>query len=135
MVGVGGAKLLVELSTSGQLEQRRWARSPTGGFERLPPARLDADAILDDAGSSPDEEPPLPWLSFDSWDPRQSPRLRAIFLPAGYPDTVSADYAEFVRWHLLSLVFRNILEVLSAQSLLTALGLVGRCRLTPGFRS
>ena len=81
--GRDGAKLLVEVSTGGQLEQRRWARSPTGGFDRLPPARLDADADAVDAGSSPDEDPPPPWLSFDSWDPRQSPRLRAIFLPAG----------------------------------------------------
>jgi hypothetical protein len=36
---------------------------------------------------------------------------------------VSSDYAPFIRWHLGSLVFRNVLEVLTAQSLLTALGM------------
>ena len=105
--------LLVEVSTGGA-QQRRWARSPTGGFERLPPVR-EPSASLPGASSSSSATP--------SWDPRQSPRLRAIFLPAGYPDTVSPDYAPFIRWHLGSLVFRNILEVLTAQSLLVALGM------------
>ena len=108
--------LLVEVSTGGA-QQRRWARSPTGGFERLPPVR-EPSASLPGASSSSSSS-----SATSSWDPRQSPRLRAIFLPAGYPDTVSPDYAPFIRWHLGSLVFRNILEVLTAQSLLVALGM------------
>ncbi|CAL53355.1 Vitamin B6 photo-protection and homoeostasis [Ostreococcus tauri] len=56
------------------------------------------------------------------------PELRAVFLPSGFPQTVSADYADWLRWHLTSLLFRDVIEIMSAQSLLVALG-VGS---TPG---
>ena len=49
--------------------------------------------------------------------------LRDGFLPSGFPSTVSADYADWLRWQLVSLLFRDILEIMSAQSLLVALGM------------
>ena len=106
----------MEVSTGGA-EQRRWARSASGGFDRLPPAR---DGLTNDDDSGSDASPSF---TLAALDPRASPRLRAIFLPAGYPASVSPDYAPFIRWHLGSLVFRNVLEVLTAQSLLVALGM------------
>ena len=51
------------------------------------------------------------------------PALRGIFLPSGFPATVSADYVSWLRWQLVSLLFRDILEIMSAQSLLVALGM------------
>jgi len=51
------------------------------------------------------------------------PELRRIFLPSGFPATVSADYVDWLRWQLVSLLFRDILEIMSAQSLLVALGM------------
>ena len=51
------------------------------------------------------------------------PELRRIFLPSGFPATTSADYVEWLRWQLLSLLFRDVLEIMSAQSLLVALGM------------
>jgi hypothetical protein len=50
-------------------------------------------------------------------------KLRQIFLPAGFPKTVSNDYLSWLKWQMLSLFFRDVLEVLSAQSLLVAIGL------------
>ena len=104
---------LVETSSGGQ-QQRRWGRTANGGFNRLPPKRPEEEELAGNGDES---------SGFTTWDPRQSPRLRSVFLPAGYPDTVSDDYAPFVRWHLGSLMFRNILEVITAQSLLVALGM------------
>ena len=104
---------LVETSSGGQ-QQRRWGRTPDGGFNRLPPKRPEEEELAGNGDES---------SGFTTWDPRQSPRLRSVFLPAGYPDTVSDDYAPFIRWHLGSLMFRNILEVITAQSLLVALGM------------
>lgn len=69
------ADLLVEVSTGGQ-QQRRWARSPNGGFERLPPTRQSRTDVAAGAAAKDEDDG---W----SWDLRQSPRLRAIFLPAG----------------------------------------------------
>ena len=119
----------MEVSTGGA-EQRRWARSASGGFDRLPPARdSGSDASPSSSGSDADASPSSsgldasPSFTLAALDPRASPRLRAIFLPAGYPASVSPDYAPFIRWHLGSLVFRNVLEVLTAQSLLVALGM------------
>ena len=51
------------------------------------------------------------------------PELRRIFLPSGFPATTSADYVEWLRWQLVSLLFRDVLEIMSAQSLLVALGM------------
>mmetsp|Transcript_1045 Transcript_1045/g.3345 ORF Transcript_1045/g.3345 Transcript_1045/m.3345 type:complete len:500 (+) Transcript_1045:39-1538(+) len=51
------------------------------------------------------------------------PELRRIFLPSGFPESVSSDYVAWLKWHLLSLLFRDVLEVLTAQSLLVALGM------------
>lgn len=104
---------LVETSSGGQ-QQRRWGRTANGGFNRLPPKRPEEEELAGNGDES---------SGFTTWDPRQSPRLRSVFLPAGYPDTVSDDYAPFIRWHLGSLMFRNILEVITAQSLLVALGM------------
>ena len=119
----------MEVSTGGA-EQRRWARSASGGFDRLPPARdSGSDASPSSSGSDASPSPSSsgsaasPSFTLAALDPRASPRLRAIFLPAGYPASVSPDYAPFIRWHLGSLVFRNVLEVLTAQSLLVALGM------------
>ena len=108
---------LVETSSGGQ-QLRRWGRTPTGGFDRQPPRRPE-----EELAGGPDEEATGRASGFARWDPRLSPRLRAVFLPAGYPDTVSPDYAPFIRWHLGSLMFRNVLEVITAQSLLVALGM------------
>ena len=75
------ADLLVEVSTGGQLMTRRWARSPDGGFERLPPTRQSKEDVAPAAAAAAAaaEEADGVWW----WDVRQSPRLRAIFLPAG----------------------------------------------------
>ena len=97
---------LVETSSGGP-QLRRWGRTPTGGFDRQPPRRPEEEL------AGPDEEATGRAAGFARWDPRLSPRLRAVFLPAGYPDTVSPDYAPFIRWHLGSLMFRNVLEVIS----------------------
>ena len=71
------ADLLVEVSTGGQLMTRRWARSPNGGFERLPPTRQSKEDVAPAAAAAAEAD------GVCSWDVRQSPRLRAIFLPAG----------------------------------------------------
>ena len=102
---------LVETSSGGQ-QLRRWGRTPTGGFDRQPPRRPE-----EELAGGPDEEATGRASGFARWDPRLSPRLRAVFLPAGYPDTVSPDYAPFIRWHLGSLMFRNVLEVITARRL------------------
>lgn len=73
------ADLLVEVSTGGQ-QQRRWARSSDGGFERLPPTRQSRADVAAGAAARDEDDG---W----SWDIRQSPRLRAIFLPAGQGQT------------------------------------------------
>ena len=49
--------------------------------------------------------------------------VRATFLPAGYPNAVSNDYDKWLPWHLASLFARDIIEVLTAQSLVVAVGL------------
>ena len=105
----------METSSGGQ-QLRRWGRTPTGGFDRQPPRRPEEELAGQGEATSGRS-------GFARWDPRLSPRLRAVFLPAGYPDTVSPDYAPFIRWHLGSLMFRNVLEVITAQSLLVALGM------------
>ena len=46
--------------------------------------------------------------------------LLRFFMPANYPESVSDDYAEWLRWHLSSLFCRYILEVMSSQALLVA---------------
>ena len=46
-----------------------------------------------------------------------------MFLPAGYPSSVSPDYANWLPWHLASLLCRKTLEVLTTQSLVVAVGL------------
>ena len=112
--GAPAESVMVEEVSTGGAQTRRWTRSPTGGFESLPAVRAkpaEASSAQRSAGA------------LTSWDPRTSPRLRRVFLPAGYPESVSRDYAPFIRWHLGSLVFRNVLEVLTSQSLLVALGM------------
>lgn len=106
---------MVEEVSTGGAQTRRWTRSPNGGFVSLPPVRANAEISSTETSSSAGRLANL--------DPRTSPRLRRIFLPAGYPESVSRDYAPFIRWHLGSLVFRNVLEVLTSQSLLVALGM------------
>ena len=106
---------MVEEVSTGGAQTRRWTRSPNGGFVSLPPVRANAAISSTETSSSAGRLANL--------DPRTSPRLRRIFLPAGYPESVSRDYAPFIRWHLGSLVFRNVLEVLTSQSLLVALGM------------
>ena len=113
--GVPGAPVMVEEVSTGGAQTRRWTRSPNGGFVSLPPVRANAAISSTETSSSAGRLANL--------DPRTSPRLRRIFLPAGYPESVSRDYAPFIRWHLGSLVFRNVLEVLTSQSLLVALGM------------
>ena len=49
--------------------------------------------------------------------------IKRIFLPDGFPNTVSKDYLPWLKWQMLSLFFRDVLEVLSAQSLLVAVGM------------
>ena len=49
--------------------------------------------------------------------------IKRIFLPDGFPNTVSKDYLPWLKWQMLSLFFRDVLEVLSAQSLLIAVGM------------
>ena len=110
-----GAPVMVEEVSTGGAQTRRWTRSPNGGFVSLPPVRANAEISSTETSSSAGRLANL--------DPRTSPRLRRIFLPAGYPESVSRDYAPFIRWHLGSLVFRNVLEVLTSQSLLVALGM------------
>jgi len=110
-----GAPVMVEEVSTGGAQTRRWTRSPNGGFVSLPPVRANAAISSTETSSSAGRLANL--------DPRTSPRLRRIFLPAGYPESVSRDYAPFIRWHLGSLVFRNVLEVLTSQSLLVALGM------------
>ena len=46
--------------------------------------------------------------------------LRSLFLPSGYPQSVSPDFAEWLPWHLASLLGRDILAVVSSQALLVA---------------
>ena len=46
--------------------------------------------------------------------------FRSMFFPTDYPASVSSDYAPWLRWHLGSLFIRDILQVLSSQSLLIA---------------
>ena len=41
--------------------------------------------------------------------------LKSFFLPAGYPDSVTPDYASWLSWHLASLFCRDVLEVLASQ--------------------
>ena len=48
-------------------------------------------------------------------------RLR--LLPTGFPDSVSPDYSTWVLWHSGSIFLRDVLQVVSAQSLLVGLGL------------
>ena len=110
-----GAPVMVEEVSTGGAQTRRWTRSPNGGFVSLPPVRANAEISSTETSSTAGRLANL--------DPRTSPRLRRIFLPAGYPESVSRDYAPFIRWHLGSLVFRNVLEVLTSQSLLVALGM------------
>ena len=50
-------------------------------------------------------------------------QFKRIFLPDGFPNTVSRDYLPWLKWQMLSLFFRDVLEVLSAQSLLVAVGM------------
>ena len=50
-------------------------------------------------------------------------QFKRIFLPDGFPKTVSRDYLPWLKWQMLSLFFRDVLEVLSAQSLLVAVGM------------
>jgi len=50
-------------------------------------------------------------------------QFKRIFLPDGFPKTVSRDYLPWLKWQMLSLFFRDVLEVLSAQSLLVAIGM------------
>ena len=45
------------------------------------------------------------------------------FLPAGFPQSVSRDYTEWLRLHLASIFVRDVLDVVSTQSLLVALGI------------
>ena len=117
--GAPAESVVVEEVSTGGAQTRRWTRSPNGGFESLPAVRASPEASS--ALSSSSARTSAGRLS--SWDPRTSPRLRRIFLPAGYPESVSRDYAPFIRWHLGSLAFRNVLEVLTSQSLLVALGM------------
>jgi len=49
--------------------------------------------------------------------------LARVFLPSAFPTSVSRDYVAWLKWHLVSLLFRDVLEVITAQSLLVALGL------------
>lgn len=124
--GVPGAPVMVEEVSTGGAQTRRWTRSTDGGFESLPPVRAKPDPGERKSGSeatSSSETSAGALADWINWDPRTSPRLRRIFLPAGYPESVSRDYAPFIRWHLGSLVFRNVLEVLTSQSLLVALGM------------
>lgn len=124
--GVPGAPVMVEEVSTGGAQTRRWTRSRDGGFESLPPVRAKPDPGDRKSGSevpSSSETSAGALADWINWDPRTSPRLRRIFLPAGYPESVSRDYAPFIRWHLGSLVFRNVLEVLTSQSLLVALGM------------
>ena len=124
--GVPGAPVMVEEVSTGGAQTRRWTRSTDGGFESLPPVRAKPDPGERKSGSeatSSSETNAGALADWINWDPRTSPRLRRIFLPAGYPESVSRDYAPFIRWHLGSLVFRNVLEVLTSQSLLVALGM------------
>lgn len=124
--GVPGAPVMVEEVSTGGAQTRRWTRSTDGGFESLPPVRAKPDPGERKSGSEAtfsSETSAGALADWINWDPRTSPRLRRIFLPAGYPESVSRDYAPFIRWHLGSLVFRNVLEVLTSQSLLVALGM------------
>lgn len=105
-----------EVSTGGD-PTRRWRQSKSGGFESFEVPRMNGNE------SDRNNESASRTTSSSKWDPRFSPKLRRVFLPAGYPSSVSPDYAPFIRWHLGSLVFRNVLEVLTAQSLLVALGM------------
>jgi len=97
---------VIEVSAGGG-ETRRWGRALDGtdGFIDLPPhasSSSNADAVDDDADDGGGGGGGF------KWDPRESPRLRAMFLPAGYPDTVSSDYARWLRWHLFSNFFRRV---------------------------
>lgn len=49
--------------------------------------------------------------------------LRRRLLPTGYPASVSGDYSEWLAWHASSVFLRDVLQVVSAQSLLVGLGL------------
>ena len=61
--------------------------------------------------------------SSSSFFPRFRAQFKRIFLPDGFPNTVSRDYLPWLKWQMLSLFFRDVLEVLSAQSLLVAVGM------------
>ena len=60
----------------------------------------------------------------EAWRKPLAAALRAG-LPAGYPASVTPDYPAWLRWHAASLFLRDVLEVLSSQSLVLALGLDG----------
>jgi hypothetical protein len=114
------ASIVVDEVSTGGSATRRWRASKNGGFESFPAKRVPGNGKEEETTSG---ETTSDDVSSWDWDPRSSPRLRRIFLPAGYPTSVSKDYAPFIRWHLGSLIFRNVLEVLTAQSLLVALGM------------
>ena len=46
--------------------------------------------------------------------------FQSLFLPSGYPDSVTGDYYPWLTYHLGSLFIRDVLEVLASQSLLLA---------------
>lgn len=73
-----GSTMLVEVSAGGQ-QQRRWARSPTGGFERLPPTRQSKTDVANGAAAKAEDDG---W----SWDLRQSPRRGAVQVECRLPN-------------------------------------------------
>ena len=89
------------IELSGRVARARWIASEDGRLTRGKP--IDARTGIETSSVGPE--------------------LRRIFLPSGFPETVSADYVAWLRWHLVSLLFRDVLEILTAQSLLVALGM------------
>ncbi len=58
--------------------------------------------------------------------------VRRRLLPTGYPGSVSDDYSEWLAWHASSVFLRDVLQVVSAQSLLVGLGLGAAPAASPG---
>jgi len=82
--------------------------------KRQPSLNNDDENITESSSSS---------SSSSSFFPRFRAQFKRIFLPDGFPNTVSRDYLPWLKWQMLSLFFRDVLEVLSAQSLLVAVGM------------
>ena len=113
---------LVEYTAQGVVaEERRLGGGRVGGGPAAADAAASADGI---AGLALVRGCP------EAWRQPLAAALRAG-LPSGYPASVTPDYTAWLLWHAASLFLRDVLEVLSSQSLVLALGLDGATGAVP----